>query len=306
MTVWVVGRGVVGERVARLVGADVVQFHDPRAEPTPVATPGDVAVLAHPVRHAPLAAAFAARGCSVVTVGDHLDDTYDLVELGDAVTEAGATLVIGAAVTPGLSGLLARWSARQFASVDEIHVAVHGTAGPACARVHHRSLTGRAVSWIDGVWEESPGGSGRELCWFPEPVGAHDCYRAEIASPVLLHQSFPEASRITARRSATRRDRGTARLPMLRPPHAEGGVGALRVEVRGVDATGLRRTHIVGMAELLGTATAATAAAFVGAARAGRLPTGVVLAGDAELDTVSLLADVAAYGVRIQEFVGAA
>jgi len=122
----------------------------------------------------------------------------------------------------------------------------------------------------------------------------------------LLHQSFPEASRITARRSATRRDRGTARLPMLRPPHAEGGVGALRVEVRGVDATGLRRTHIVGMAELLGTATAATAAAFVGAARAGRLPTGVVLAGDAELDTVSLLADVAAYGVRIQEFVGAA
>jgi hypothetical protein len=60
------------------------------------------------------------------------------------------------------------------------------------------------------------------------------------------------------------------------------------------------------MAELLGTATAATAAAFVGAARAGRLPTGVVLAGDAELDTLSLLADVAAYGVRIQEFVGAA
>jgi hypothetical protein len=60
------------------------------------------------------------------------------------------------------------------------------------------------------------------------------------------------------------------------------------------------------MAELLGTATAATAAAFVGAVQAGRLPRGVVLAGDAELDTVSLLADVAAYGVRIQEFVGAA
>ncbi|MGA0971771.1 MAG: hypothetical protein ACO3U0_10845, partial [Ilumatobacteraceae bacterium] len=69
---------------------------------------------------------------------------------------------------------------------------------------------------------------------------------------------------------------------------------------------GLRRTHIVGMAELLGTATAATAAAFVGAARSGRLPTGVVLAGDVELDTVSLLADVVAFGVRIQEFVGAA
>ena len=38
---------------------------------------------------------------------------------------------------------------------------------------------------------------------------------------------------ISARRSARRRDRFTARLPMLSPPHQEGGIGALRVEVRG-------------------------------------------------------------------------
>ena len=39
--------------------------------------------------------------------------------------------------------------------------------------------------------------------------------------------------RVTARVAASRRDRLTARLPMLRPPHPEGLIGAVRVEVRG-------------------------------------------------------------------------
>ena len=120
-------------------------------------------------------------------------------------------------MSPGLSGLLARHLAGQLASVDEIHVAIHGTAGPACARSYHRSLSRRSMAWHDGEWVDHLGGSGRELCWFPEPVGAKDCYRADIADPLLLHTAFPDAvSRISARRSARRRDRFTARLPMLR------------------------------------------------------------------------------------------
>ena len=77
------------------------------------------------------------------------------------------------------------------------------------------------------------GGSGRELVWFPDPVGAADCYRAGLADPVLLHRAFPDVARIESRQAATRRDRLTSRLPMLRPPHAEGLVGAVSVEVRG-------------------------------------------------------------------------
>ena len=136
-------------------------------------------------------------------------------------------------MSPGLSGLFARHLANDLAGCDELHVAVHGTAGPACAREHHHALRGWAIGYQDGTWIERPAGSGRELCWFPEPVGARDCYRGEMPDPWLLHRSFPDVRRISARRSATRRDRFTARLPMLSPPHREGGVGALRVEARG-------------------------------------------------------------------------
>ena len=66
-----------------------------------------------------------------------------------------------------------------------------------------------------------------------DPVGPQDCYRAGLAEPLLLQAAYPKARRIGARRAASRQDRFTARLPMLTPPPAEGGVGAVRVEVRG-------------------------------------------------------------------------
>ena len=50
---------------------------------------------------------------------------------------------------------------------------------------------------------------------------------------------------------------------MLSPPHLEGGIGAVRVEARGSDDSGARITQVVGVAELIGTAAAAVAAAMV-------------------------------------------
>jgi len=278
VTIWVVGRGIVGRRLSRLLDASHTRFHDPRTESLPVSE-GDIAVLCHPDRHAPLAEAIAARGASVVTVGDDFDDVHDLVPLGRQFESRGLTLVVGTALSPGLSGLIARHLAGQLAAVDEIHIAIHGTAGPACARSHHDSLSRRSTAWHDGDWVDHLGGTGRELCWFPEPVGALDCYRAGIADPFLLHAAFPHVNRISARRSARRRDRFTARLPMLSPPHEEGGVGALRVELRGSNATGGRECLIAGVAELVGTAASATAAAFTTLLQEGRLPSGLVMAG---------------------------
>ena len=243
-SVGVVGGGVVAERFRRisqdrhqLVGSDV---------------PAPVVVLAGGGPHAEAAATLVRRGVHVVSTSGAVDDVRALLDLDDDARLAGVTVVLGAAVSPGLSGLLARHVAGRLAGVDELHVAVHGTGGPACAREHHRSLRGWAIGWQDEHWIERPAGSGRELCWFPEPVGARDCYRAEMPDPWLLHRSFPGVERISARMSATRRDRFTARLPMLSPPHREGGIGALRVEARGHDGTGARQAHIIGIAELIG------------------------------------------------------
>ncbi len=303
----VAGDGVVGERiVTRLPGAvadlSVVSF-DPRHDTRP---PSDVTVvaLANGGRHADVAERLLRSGVSVVSISDDVDDVRQMLDLDDIARASGVTLAVGAGMAPGLVGLLARLLADQLAACDEIHVAVHGTAGPSCARSHHRALSGRAVGFHDGEWIQRPAGSGRELCWFPEPVGAYDCYRAAKPAPLLLHRAFPDVSRISERVSANRRDRLTAWLPMLSPPHREGGVGAVRVEVRGADATGARQTLIIGIAELVGTAAAATAGALVIEAVAGRLPAGVVGAADREIDTLGVLATVERLGVRLQEFTG--
>lgn len=307
LRVAVVGRGVVGQRISRrlpTVLPDVsVLDHDPRTG-RPLSSDVGVVVLAQSGPHAEVARDLLELGVAVVSVSDDLDDVRALLDLDDLARHAGVPLVVGAGMAPGLTELLARMLVADMAEFDEIHVAVHGTAGPACARRHHQALRGRAVAWHDGTWIQRPAGSGRELAFFPEPVGPYDCYRAELASPLLLHQSFAGVERVSARISANRRDRLTAWLPMLSPPHREGGVGAVRVEVRGTDESGARITSIVGVAELVGTATAATAGAFTVEALAGRLPGGVIRTGDASLDTFGLLHLVSQLGVRLQEFTG--
>lgn len=305
-TAHILGRGIVAQRLHRLLGDRPVIVHDPKWADVTGVRAGDVVVLAHGGEHAPIVPSLLQRGLHVVTVGEQLDEARRLIDRSIDVDAAanGTSLVVGAAMSPGLSGLIARHLGDQLAVVDEIHVAVHGTAGPACARRHHRSLSGLAPGWHDGEWNDYVGGSGRELCWFPEPIGAKDCYRARTSVPLLLQRAFPGVQRISGRRSARRRDRLTAWLPMLSPPHHEGGTGGLRVEIRGADHSGGRRCLIGGVAELVGTAAAATAAAFVTASIDGELPPGVVIPGDDRLPTDELLRRVQSFGVRLQEFTG--
>jgi len=304
VTVHVLGTGIVAGRVARMLYDQRLDTLDPYRPDFTRVTPGDVVVLAHGDDYAHPAAAAIGRGAHVVGVGDGVEDTRAQIALGTLALEHGTTIVVGAAMAPGLAGLLARHLATDLAGADEIHVAVHGTAGPACARAHHTALRRPALGWHDGSWVEYLGGSGRELCWFPEPIGARDCYRAAHAAPVLLQRAFPEVARVSLRRSATRRDRLTARMPMLRQPHREGGVGALRVEVRGDGRDGGRECVVGGVAELVGTAAGACAAAFVAQLLGPGLPSGLVLPGAADLPTLDLLHRVESYGVRIQEFTG--
>ena len=318
--VGVVGCGTTGGRVvAQLVARHVqVAVYDPR-QGLGVRRSGvvvvdsaddlgvcDLVVLCQPAPHSALAARLLAEGTHLVSIVDDLDDLRELLALDDAARASGASVVVGAGMAPGLSGLLARNLSEQLHQLDELHVAIHGTAGPACARQHHDALGSTSLGWHDGEWIQPPGGSGRDLVWFPEPIGAHDCYRAAVADPLLLHRSFPAAGRIAARVSATRRDRLTARLPMLAPPHPTGSIGAVRVEARGAGPTGERITVIAGaaghIADLAGGVAAATALQVL----AHGLPAGVHAVSDEALVPLHLLHHATSLGVRVQEFTGVA
>ena len=264
----------------------------------------DVTVIAEPaaVRRATISALEA--GSHVVCPVDDPIDVRHLLELDERSRAAGLTVAVGTAMAPGLSCVLARLLAGSFDSVDEVHVASFGTGGPACARRHHAALAGIAIDWADGTPRRRAGGSGRELVWFPEPVGGADCYRAALADPLLLSPVFPEARRITARMAATRRDRLTSWLPMLRPPHPEGLAGAVRVEVRGW-IEGRPETRIVGAATppaVVAAAVSATTARWAGAGRLTRAGT----AGLAELvaDPGAFLRELAGAGVGVSAFEG--
>jgi hypothetical protein len=264
----------------------------------------DTVILATPAHHARAAAGFLEQGVDVVSVSDDLADVRALIALDHTAQRAERALVTGAGFSPGLVDLLARKLARRLDTVDEIHVAKHGTGGPACARQHHLSLRGWALQWYDREWVERPAGSGRELCWFPDPLGAWDCYVAELAEPLLLVPSFPGVERVTARMSATRRDRVTSRFPMLRPPHAEGGLSGVRIEVRGTRG-GARRDEIAGAVDRAGIAAgavAAVAALCLTGPRHRRV--GLVRLADDDAVVDELLAELARRGIRGAEFVG--
>jgi hypothetical protein len=323
----VLGVGAVGTRLARQLvsSADVerVLLRDERTgrvdavvnslgeravlDPEPYDAPADVdvVVLAGPAgSHVGPAATFLRRGIAVVSVADSMPEVRGLLDLDAEARERGVPVVVGAGFAPGLSDVLARHAASRFDVVDEIHVARSGTGGPACARQHHRALGDTAVDWRDGGWFHRPGGSGRELCWFPDPIGGQDCYRAALPDALLLVPAFPSVQRISARVRATRRDRLSARLPMLWPTHPEGGPGGLRVEVRGQRGNS-RDVVVVGAMDRPAVAAGAVAAIAARAAVTGDLRR-VGAAGLAELvEPVPFLAELRRRGVRAAMFEGA-
>jgi hypothetical protein len=120
---------------------------------------------------------------------------------------------------------------------------------------------------------------------------------------LLLQRAEITLQRITARVSATRRDRLTARLPMLAPPHPEGGIGGLRVEVRGV-RNGNRHVEIVGVAERLASVAGAVASNTALAIHNGTVPPGVHNLGQENLPNDTILDGVLATGTTLHQFVG--
>jgi saccharopine dehydrogenase-like NADP-dependent oxidoreductase len=322
--VLVCGAGAVGARAARHLVADadveevLVDERDPKRRAAVVASLGaratsveapdprdvDVVLLASPAaRHAAVARMAVSAGRHVVSVADSVAAVEDLLDLHAEARERGVVVAVGAGFGPGLSCVLVGHAAGDFDEIDEIHVAHHGTGGPACARQHHAALRGVGLDWRDHGWRRRPPGSGRELCFFPDPISGADCYRAALPDALLLVPAFPGVSRVTARLAATRRDRLTAGLPMLRRPHAEGRIGGLRVEVRGRRGQA-RDTVVLGAVDRPAVAAGTVAAVTARWVASGRgLTTGAV--GLASLvEPLPFLHELARAGVRAAVFEG--
>ena len=325
MRVILVGAGAVGARAARqlisvlalddlvvvdrdgaLRAAVVESLGDPAREGSDAdAVPerGDVLILAAPTAQRSMVEKALERGAHAVSTSDALSDVKALLDLDAEARERRLHVVVGAAFSPGLACVLAAHSATRFERVDEIHVAKVGTGGPGCARQLHRALGERGADWHDGAWGRRRGGSGRTLCWFPDPVRGVDCYRGGFPEPLLLTTAFPGVRRVTARAGANRRDRLTARLPMLRRPHPEGGLGALRVEVRGRRGTAVDE-YVLGALDRPGVAAGTVAALAAAWLLEGRL-TRPGAGGLAELvEPTPFLAALAERGVKAAVFEG--
>jgi hypothetical protein len=88
---------------------------------------------------------------------------------------------------------------------------------------------------------------------------------------------------------------------MLRRPHPEGGLGAIRVEVRGTRGRA-RAVEVLGAVDRPGIAAGGVAAVVAGLAP--DAPAGAYGLADPRLDTEGLLSELARRGIRAARFVG--
>lgn len=327
MHVTVVGAGATGSRAARALrrllptaGLSIVDRDHAKAErvaeelgagvharATLAAGPRtDAVVLCVPAGwHEPLAVAALHVDAHVVSVTDSIAEVHALFNLAPEAERRGRSLVIGAGFSPGLSCLLVRHAADRFDQLEEVAVAKSGTGGPDCARQHHRALVAQNWEWRDGQWVGRRGSSGRRLVWFPDLIGPLDCYRAGLPEPFLLQRSFPGVRRLNARMAATRRDRLTGWLPMLRPPHADGGPGGLQVEAWG-RRDGVPEVLVYGAADNPATVAGTMAAVAVSGLGGPWFPAAGAFGYSACTDAVAVLTTLRELGIEVSTFDGAA
>lgn len=274
------------------------------------ALPGPVAVAA--------AQASIAAGVPFVACADGDETISALLDLGDEAASAGAVVVAGAGLAPGLAEVLAVHAAGTFDIVDTARVARSGVAGKACGQAAAVARSGSVEEWVDGAWSRQRGGSGAELIWFPDPVGGAECARAASGDALLLVRCI-EGLRTARSLAAGLPGAGgllgalPMRLPSLRTrpwrldDEAWAGVW---VEVRGARA-GRRDVVVYGgvdrMASAAGAVLAVTAAWLGGVdLPLGDRPSPGAYGLGEVVEPIGFLAELAERGVKAACFEGTA
>jgi hypothetical protein len=236
-----------------------------------------------------------------VPVAAVVDDGFG--ELEPAATAREIPVVTGCGLGPGLTEVLARHAADTFDTVDEVHVARVGAAGPACVDAVRAARRETPGEWRDGAWRTDRS-FGPELLWFPEPIGARECQlvRSGIAASVA---TVPEVRHATARLGAPP-TMGRFRRGLGRDPKDQGW-GAARVEVSGW-RNGLAGSVVYGVVDrtavVAGVVLGVTAAALGGGLDAGvSAPAGVRTLGEVT-EPVAFLRELGRRGVKAAAFEG--
>jgi hypothetical protein len=245
------------------------------------------------------------RRVSVACSSDDPDGVRSLFDLDDVAREAGTAVAASCGLAPGLSDVLARHAADALEVATEVHVARAGWAGPECAGMLRRAHRGVALEWRDGAWVRERAGSGRQIVWFPDPVGGLDCRRAASAQAQLLVGALPRLSRASMRVAHGQLEGHLRRRP--RQADSEGDWGAAWVEVRGrrgraeevlvygvVDRMAFAAGTVLGVATAWLAGLEETAVTEVGVHGLGVL-----------VEPVPFLAELARRGVKAAAFEGA-
>lgn len=240
-----------------------------------------------------------AAGRNVVTTVDSFECARELWAMDELARKMGVTLVVGACFSPGLTDILTAYGATRMDTVEEVHFARHGAGGPQCAADRLAAVRRPAHEWRDGRWVTHPGGSGRQLCWFPDPVGGRDAFLADTAEPFVAVARTGDLLRCSARLVLSRRDRLAQHLPRMLPAPFEGGVGAVRVEMRGIHGSG-RVTLVLGALDRPGVAAGVLVSEVVMAILSDEAPSGAVGAGSVA-DPMVMLRRLRKKGVRVAE-----
>lgn len=304
MRVAVVGAGEVGRRVSRRLGAEdsvaSLAVVDPDAFDV---LDADVVVLCGPDEaQVDQAHEALARDCDVVALADSPASVTSMLALVDYAGELGRSVVVGAGASPGMSSLLAVHAAQVAGALDEVTIAIAGTGGPECVERRFRSLRVETQEWRDGEWVDCDARSGPELVWFPDPLGAVDCTRADVSDGLLLRRVLPDPPTISVK---VQRDNPppvpAGRLRRRRSP-APGGV---RVAVSGRRFDGPATVVYAAVAPPaeIAASVASLVALELGARRErGEAP---VVGGPAEvLDARAALARCASWGIALWVFEG--
>ncbi|MFV0316171.1 MAG: hypothetical protein ACK5O2_04315 [Microthrixaceae bacterium] len=237
----------------------------------------------------------------VTTVTSHAA-ARGLVDLNERAVSNERALVVGAGFSPGLTDVLTAYAGARFDTVEEVHVARHGSAGPRCAEATDRALVRAAHVLHDGGFERRSVGGGRQLCWFPDPIGGRDAFYADTAEPLIAQLGNAGVVRASARITSSALRRVRTRLSWVPAPSmgdGEGGIGAVRVEVRGT-LSGGRRSAVLGSLDRPGVAAAALIAEIVVVLMEPTAPGGVMGPGRL-IDGAEMLRRLRARGVRVAE-----